>query len=351
MLLIDGARYELTTPKNEAVLEKAIQANCEDIFGPDSFYFDIKSKLRSRAGVVSIPDAYVIYFASAKKAQWAIIEVELASHPVYEHVVPQLSKFNRGIEDSSTKRKLVEVLYSIFDEDEVLKAKLKQRIKSGEVYKFISDLISEKPLIVVAIDKRTEQLDEGLHDIRGDVRVVEFKTFRRKGISDTINAYLFEPVHAKAIDVPTIVIPKPRQKDSKKREGVMYSIFELFDSKGIDNVTYDECEALARQVKPDTRFDKSHLSWYKNKYKEKRSGGLPRGLRLRNIYKGVVVMAEVIVDGKIIFDGQTYESPSMAAVAAIQSLGSKRKTQNGWSFWKFVDPETGKERPIDIFRK
>ena len=90
-----------------------------------------------KAGVVSIPDGYAIFFTSPKKARWAIIEVELASHPVYEHVIPQLSKFNRGIEDSSTRKKLVEVLYGISDEDEVLRARLKKKIQSGEVYKLI----------------------------------------------------------------------------------------------------------------------------------------------------------------------------------------------------------------------
>jgi len=41
-----------------------------------------------KAGVVSISDCYAIFFTSPEKARWAIIEVELASHPVYEHVIP-----------------------------------------------------------------------------------------------------------------------------------------------------------------------------------------------------------------------------------------------------------------------
>jgi len=165
IVLIDSIRYQLTTPKSEAVLENAIQSNCEHIFGPDSFYFDIKKKIKSKAGVASIPDGYVIFFTP--KPRWAIIEVELASHPVYDHVIPQLSKFNKGIEDSSTRKKLVEILYGVFDDDEVLKARLKQKIKTGEVYKFISDLVSEQPLIIVAIDQRTEELDEAIDDIKG----------------------------------------------------------------------------------------------------------------------------------------------------------------------------------------
>ncbi len=192
IVLIDGVRYQLTTPKSEAVLEKAIQSNCEHIFGPDSFYFDIKKMIRTKAGVASIPDGYVIFFTP--KPKWAIIEVELASHSIYKHVIPQLNKFNRGIEDSSTKRQLVEVLYSIFDEDEVFKARLKQKIKTGEVHKFISDLVSESPLIVVVIDQKTDEWKEALRDIRGDVKIIEFRTFRREGISDDVNAFVFEPL-------------------------------------------------------------------------------------------------------------------------------------------------------------
>ena len=215
IVLIDGIRYQLTTPKSETVLENAIQSNCQHIFGPDSFYFDIKKLIRSKAGVASIPDGYVIFF-TPKKARWAIIEVELASHPVYDHVIPQLSKFNKGIEVSSTRKKLVEILYGVFDDDEVLKARLKQKIKTGEVYKFISDLVSEQPLIIVAIDQRTEELDEAIDDIKGEVQVVEFRTFRREDVSDDVNAYMFEPVFSE----PALrIIDTGNGDDDKERRG------------------------------------------------------------------------------------------------------------------------------------
>lgn len=349
IVLIDGIRYQLTTPKSEAVLENAIQANCQHIFGPDSFYFDIKRRIKSKAGVVSIPDGYVIFFTSPNKPRLAIIEVELACHSIYRHVVPQLSKFNRGIEDSSAKRKLIDVLYDFFEDDEVLRARLKQKIKSGEIHKFISDLVSEKPLIVVAIDEKTEELDEALYDIRGDVKVVEFKTFRREGLSGDVNAYLFEPVEANPIiDLErTITDPGPPPPT------ITAALIELFDKNGVDNVTYDECLRVAREVKPKTKFDRSHFSWHKNKYKKEHKGGLPRdvrplprGLKLRSVYKGKIFTAKVVEDGKIRFRNQTYDSPSGAAKAALESTGSKRSGANGWTWWKCVDPETGEEKPL-----
>ncbi|MHC4271794.1 MAG: hypothetical protein ACYST2_05730 [Planctomycetota bacterium] len=267
IVLIDGVRYRLVIPDNEAALEEAIRSNFQHIFGADSFYLDVKKLIKSKAGIASIPDGYVILFEP--KPRWCILEVELSSHSIYDHIVPQLTKFNRGIENSSSRKKIVEMFYSIINEDEVLKAKLKQQIKTGEIYKFISDLISENPLIVVAIEQRTDELEEALRDIRGDVRVLEFQTFQREGITDQINAYVFEPL------IKTRRKIKPAEKDdfteelSTRRSGIGKAIYDLFDETGIENVTYEECEIIAKKIKPDTKFNTSHFSWYKNKYRNK----------------------------------------------------------------------------------
>jgi hypothetical protein len=53
IILIDGVRYGLVIPDNEAVLEKAIKSNSQHIFGPDSLYFDVKKLIKSKAGVAS----------------------------------------------------------------------------------------------------------------------------------------------------------------------------------------------------------------------------------------------------------------------------------------------------------
>ena len=46
----------------------------------------------------------------------------------------------------------------------------------------------------------------------------------------------------------------------------MNSIYSLFDQKGVDNVSYDECLALAKNIKPGTAFNRNHFSWYKRDY-------------------------------------------------------------------------------------
>jgi len=52
--------------------------------------------------------------------------------------------------------------------------------------------------------------------------------------------------------------------------------------------------------------------------------------RLRARYKGKLVKARVLRDGRVSFGGKRYDSPSQAAAAAVG-----RKARNGWAFWKY----------------
>ena len=46
---------------------------------------------------------------------------------------------------------------------------------------------------------------------------------------------------------------------------------------------------------------------------------------------------EIQDDGSISVLGKVFTSPSYAAVYAIQNAGSKRKTENGWRYWRIDD--------------
>lgn len=356
IILVDGVRYKLIAPDREATLEKHVRENYKDIFGQDSIWFD-KKKIKSKSGIGTIPDAFVITFDH--KPRWYVVEVELASHPVYNHVFPQLTKFKRAIEDSSSRRKIVDFFYDSIKQDAVLEAQIKKKIGSGEIYKLVSDLVSENPTIVVVIDERTEQLEEVLLDFGTSVKVVEFKTYRRDGVSEEINAYTIDPVIKAYRKASASKVTET--KVSRRAGTITDAIYSRFDDRGIENVSYEECRELAQQVKPDTAFNKGHFSWYKNHYKKKsracqgskviRNVRLPQGLNLHNTYKGIRFTAKVIDNEKINFNGEVFNSLSLAAIAAIQSTGSNRETENGWTWWRFVDPETGEEKPIDDLRK
>ena len=61
---------------------------------------------------------------------------------------------------------------------------------------------------------------------------------------------------------------------------------------------------------------------------------------------------DIIENNKIKFNEEIYNSPSSAAVAAIQqSTGSSRRTEDGWKFWKYKDPKTGEEQKLNALKK
>jgi hypothetical protein len=155
-----------------------IKEHSKEIFGEDSFYFDIKHTLRSKSGIGSIPDAYVITLS--KPYQWYIVENELASHRVYEHVVPQVSKFISGIDNLSTQREIREVLYEEITQDKVKKAYVEKMIQPEEIHHFLSILLSNPPKIAIVIDRATDEIKDAIVALKklGDTEVVEFKIDR-----------------------------------------------------------------------------------------------------------------------------------------------------------------------------
>jgi len=102
IFLVDGARYKLYRPKNEDELQRIVEEHYRDIFGQDSIFFDFEPKLRSTAGIGSKPDGCVLILSP--KPRWVVIETELSAHPLYEHIIPQISKFVKALENPQNKK-------------------------------------------------------------------------------------------------------------------------------------------------------------------------------------------------------------------------------------------------------
>ena len=227
-LLIDGVRYKLWTPDLEKDLEKHVKEHSKDIFGEDSIYFDIKQKIKSPAGIGSIPDGYVITLGDTPC--WYIVEVELSSHPLYDHIVPQMTKFINGIGNASSQREIVNTIDERVKEDEILKACIKQRIGTIEIHKFLSSLISNAPILAIIIEKETEQLQEVSKLLSGlevpttpptkiEAKVVEFRTFQREGVGLAVHAHLFEPLYKPTtVEHPYVARTKGVITPTKKKE-------------------------------------------------------------------------------------------------------------------------------------
>jgi predicted transport protein len=298
VLVIDGVKYNLWVPKEEKELEEIVKEHSKDIFGNNSIYFDLKQKLTSKSGIVSIPDGYVISlykspiektkyfkkrggrleldqesitddvwkvaetigakdreqakrisdqvvaevkkrfdeestptakeiqdtiekvlienghartakayilyrkqheeigeFSHSKFFKWYIIEGELSSHPLHEHITSQLNKFMIGIKNPLTQRELADALYHEIDSDKLLRAYVETLVCSTEIKGFLLDLISKPPRIVVVIEEKGEKVQEACEGLKVEPIVVEFKTYVRED-APNVHAHLFEPLCA-----------------------------------------------------------------------------------------------------------------------------------------------------------
>jgi hypothetical protein len=84
------------------------------------------------------------------------------------------------------------------------------------------------------------------------------------------------------------------------------------------------------------------------------SGGavIPNGIRLRGRHGTRKVIYADVKRGKILVDGEAFESPSKAAIYARRLLGSPAQSINGWMWWDFESPKGSENwRPLDTLRQ
>lgn len=70
---------------------------------------------------------------------------------------------------------------------------------------------------------------------------------------------------------------------------------------------------------------------------------IPNGLRLRKVFKGRLIEAEV-KDDAIEYDGHSYTSPSKPACVATGT------SVNGWKFWEYFDETSASWQPLEALR-
>ena len=126
IILLDNIKYHHLTLTDEEQLEKIVQEHAADIFGKDSLYFNVKKKIKSKAGVASIPDGYLVCFSDPPI--WYIIEIELSIHPVFNHIVAQANRFLNGIKNQSSLRQILTALDEEIEDNPVLEKFIADRI-------------------------------------------------------------------------------------------------------------------------------------------------------------------------------------------------------------------------------
>jgi len=198
ILFKDGVNYIKYQYKDELEIEDMIFRHHEYIFGKNSLLL-AKRKIKTNSGIGTIPDAFVI---SLDDKKWYLIEVELKNHPLYEHIVPQISKFNTAIKNSDSQKKLIKMIYEEIKDDP--RKNLMFQLKNiKEVYKYIAETLESKPQIIILIDGKSNELEEVCDSLPFDSKVIEFKTFCRENVGIGDHIHSFEPLKD-FIKVPSV---------------------------------------------------------------------------------------------------------------------------------------------------
>lgn len=215
ILLKDGIRYFPHKYKDEDELEQTISEHSEVLFGEDSI-FSPKQEIRTPSGIGTIPDGFLLLLEEKK---WYVVEVELSSHPVYEHIVVQVNKFNSAIRNLNTRKKLIGAFYKEIQEKENIQLRYRFESKGiKELYKFLSDIVEKDPEIIIVIDEKSEELEEVCGNLPFRTSILEFKTYYREEVGASVHIHLFDVLR----DYKRLKSISPRKEKKGPKEIMPY---------------------------------------------------------------------------------------------------------------------------------
>ena len=176
--------YHLYNYPTEDDLERMVVEHAPEIFGTQTIYFDLKRKISSKSGFGTIPDGYVI---DLKQDKLYLIEVELISHSLKKHVLPQITNFIMALDNEQTIEKLVDEFYEELPESEKIdKKRLKSIVKNWGVIIVIDEV--GDPM------KEMNPLLEIVNFLskHGEVKAIPFQTYSKNGTLSDDHVHSFK---------------------------------------------------------------------------------------------------------------------------------------------------------------
>lgn len=395
MIIIADKKFVSAPFNNEEELEQVVINNAEYIFGPDSIMLP-KSLIKSADGFGTIPDGYAIDFATRR---WFIVEAELGSHSVWGHIAPQVSKQIVAAQQPSSRRLLVEAVINRIREDSILKERIDELgILEIDIRQVLIEIIESQPIVGIPIDHVSADLRDWAKTLKNEVKLwivrklvdlqnaetilyeipdefkpvfdssdeqnqEQFGAFYEVGIADLIEAkklqanqelYMsYQPRGGERQTYTAVIMPDGSlavdghiysapsyaalycmKKAGSSRNSVNgWTSWRTSDDRLISDLREEILEqsqernyayyeiGIADLIAADKlqANQRLYLSYQ------------PRGGE-RQIYEAIL-----LPDGGPVVDGETYTTPSYAALYCMKQAGSSRTSVNGWTAWRTSD--------------
>ena len=178
-ILVNGKEYCEYEYKDENEFERDIVNNSRDVFGDKTIYIDVKKLLKGKYKNSSIPDGYLLDYTLESKPKLYLIENELKSHSIRDHIAPQLIQFAFNYKHNLLEIKDIIVKYML--DNNINVDIISQNAGYRNVDDMITDIISREKLgIIIPIDEVSDELKELKNLFRFDIELLQFKKFFNK---------------------------------------------------------------------------------------------------------------------------------------------------------------------------
>ena len=240
--------------KLEAEFEKLVVDNSKILFGENTIFVDAKKIIDNNSLGGVIPDGFLFDFSDRKNTEFYLVEVELARHSFFGHIFPQITKFFAFYKNHSNQGKLIEKLYSIFENDDELRQELKTKIGKNEIFKFIKDTIENSQNILLIIDgekKELPEITETYTDTWG--KMVKVAILKEYKTNDNIGSSVFS-LSPDFENIENIDIVSANQDESKEKS-VYSEQFHLEDINEDTLAIYNELKEKLLMKIPTLAFN------------------------------------------------------------------------------------------------
>jgi len=180
-ILTDSENYKEKPYKDERELEQMAIGRSKEIFGENSFYFDIKLKVTSKFRP-RVTDGLLLDVRDRKHPRVWIVEYELSSHDFERVVGPQLRGFDEALKNPRTLRDIEDTIYEQIRADPGKVEKLKTLVGADDdIHYVIHKAIHKDPGVLVILDNAPEPIEDVVDANLKHYLIVLFRTFEKDG--------------------------------------------------------------------------------------------------------------------------------------------------------------------------
>jgi len=173
---MNGKEYVEYVYKTEQEFERDVVVNAKEVFGSKTIYIDVKKLMKAKFKNSSIPDGYLLDYTVSDKPKLYLIENELSTHSIKEHIAPQLVQFAFNYKHNFLEIK--ETIINKLLENNVKIDDISKKVGYRNADAMFTDIILKERLgVIIPIDTVTEELKELKSVFRFDIELLQFKKF------------------------------------------------------------------------------------------------------------------------------------------------------------------------------